>query len=102
MTDVALIDTLRLKENGSFTFRVEVKDIQGESGHEVPFPAKHMIGLPAAGMRQRHASKPPFASCSIANRKNRFFQASTSTASPITSRTSSARSRTISLRFDHR
>ena len=49
MTDVALIDTLRLKENGSFTFRVEVKDIQGESGHEVPFPAKHMIGLPAAG-----------------------------------------------------
>jgi len=35
MTDVSRINVLRLKENGSFTFRVEVKDIQGESGHEV-------------------------------------------------------------------
>ena len=35
MTDVSRIDVLRLKDNGSFTFRVEIKDIKGESGHEV-------------------------------------------------------------------
>lgn len=35
MSDVYQIDILRLKENGSFTFRVEVKDLQGNSTHEV-------------------------------------------------------------------
>ena len=35
MTEVSRIEILRLKENGSFKFRVEVKDIQGESVHEV-------------------------------------------------------------------
>ena len=35
MTEVSRIDILRVKENGSFTFQVEVKANQGESGHEV-------------------------------------------------------------------
>ena len=35
MTEVSKIDIFRLKENGSFTFRVEVKAVQGGSGHEV-------------------------------------------------------------------
>ncbi len=35
MPDVSRIDVLRLSENGSSVFRIDVKDIQGESSHEV-------------------------------------------------------------------
>ena len=69
MTEVHKIDILRLRENGSFTFRVEVKAVQGESGHEVTLSRETYERL----TNNKYASKRPLDSCSIANQKNRSF-----------------------------